>query len=94
MNKQVGRERTAQAQAHAALKAPIDEKAQLRVAKERTERRDRFAAAALTGLLATATFVGTDKTETRPSPNVAGQRAVEYADALLAELDRTNEKGQ
>lgn len=51
-------------------------------------RRDQFAAAALTGLLAYSPAAG----GTQIPPQIAAAGAVEYADALLAALDGEGDK--
>lgn len=47
---------------------------------ERAKRRDKFAAAAITGMLAT---------ESRRRPDSLARSAREYADAMIAELDES-----
>jgi hypothetical protein len=57
------------------------EQAEVEYSLWKQDRRDRFAAAALTGLLSDSGEYGID-------PKPAAKAAVQFADALIAELDK------
>ena len=65
------------------MKKMSEEKIRALIARDRADRRDRFAAAALTGILANPSQSG----------NIRGgaEDARKYADALIAELDKPQE---